>query len=929
MTGTILQHLTGAVLRRAGTSVLMALVLLVASGCDSFGSASEADYLERADRHMETGDYPAAIIEYRNALRLEDRTATREALGRAYLADGQYDGAATHLERAFRQSGSDDLILPLTRTLFQLDRFVDIVELPRPEGLARDEAGELLAYRALAHIQQREPDQAREALEAARERAPNLALLHLGEAHMAFREGEAEAARAAARRAIEQDEGLASAWTLIGDLARWDGDVDGALEAYDRALELRPQQIAERLKRGLTLLEKERFDDAVADAQFLRDGAPGHPGGHFLLGLVHFQQEQMDTAQPYFEEALSAHRNYRPAMPYLAAILLENGSLAQAEHQLQRHAALGDGTTMTYRLWARLHMERDDPAAARSRLEQALERHPEMTPALGDMLAALYLDSDRPEQGVDFLRASLDQGQDSPAMRRMLARALLEQGEDEKARELLSEDPATDREARAMSDLSDGRYNEALERARAMIADDRENAQGYNIQGAALLGLNRPDEARLAFQEGLQAVPNSVSLAMNLGSLELRLGNRRAAREVFEHLQGVAPGHPASAMRLAGMAIANEDPAKARDWLEAAVREHPGQVQPTLMLARLHLEQGRAAEATETLERALERHPEEPEVLFAIADVRERLGRHDAALAPLQRLVELRSEQPDFQFRLARVQAATGDQAGSIESLRRVLELDSTHAGARRALSHQLALQGETGEARRVLEPLLETLGDDPDIIARDAWLLAREGRHEAAVERYTEALDRESSRQWFVERHQSRVQAGMAEGGLDDLERWLAENPDDLGVRHLLGSTQVALGHDEAARATYREVLAQRQEDVIALNNLAWLLREEATEEALGYAERARELAPEDPAVLDTLGVVLLYSGDPDAARDVLETAFDSAASTPAIGYHLARALAASGEPGGAREMLDAILSEGGRFPERDAAEALRGELE
>ncbi|MFO8003722.1 XrtA/PEP-CTERM system TPR-repeat protein PrsT [Thioalkalivibrio sp.] len=929
MTGMILHHMTGTVVRRAGISALLALALLLASGCDSFGSATESDYLERAERHMETGDHAAAIIEYRNALRLEDRSGTRAALGRAYLADGQHEGAVTHLERAFSESRSEELVLPLARSYFQLDRFADLVELPQPAGLSPRDEGELLGYRALAHIQLRQLDQARESLDAVRERTPDLALLHLGEAHMAFREGDAEAAGEAARRAIERDDNLAPAWTLIGDLARWEGDVDAALEAYDRALELRPNQIAERLKRGLTLLEKERFDDAAADARFLREGAPGHPGGHFLQGLVHFQQEELDAARPYFEEALSAHRNYRPAMPYLAAILLEDGSLAQAEHQLQRHAALGDGTTMTYRLWARLHMEQGDPAAARSRLEQALERHPEMTPVLGDMLAALYLDSEHPEQGMEFLRTSLDQGQDSPAMRRMLARALLERGEEDEARELLSEDPQADREARAMNHLSGGRYAEALELARAMIADDRENAQGYNVQGAALLGLNRADEARLAFQEGLQAVPGSVSLAMNLGSLEQRLGNRRAAREVFEELQDVAPGHPGSAMRLAGMAMADDNPEAAQEWLETAIRHHPDQVQPPLMLARLHLAQDRPAEVVETLEQALERHPDEPEVLFAMADVRERLGQHDAALQPLRRLVELRPQQPDFQFRLARVLAATGDQPGSIEVLRQVLEIEPSHAGARRALTHQLSLAGETEEARRVFDPLLEARGDEAEVIAQDARLLAREGRHQAAVERYSEALEQEMVRQWFVERHQSRMQAGMAEESLDELERWLENHPEDLGVRHLLGSTQVSLGREDAASATYRTVLAQREADVVALNNLAWLLREDATEEALGYARRARDLAPEDPAVLDTLGVVLLYSGDPEAARAVLETAYRDAASTPAIGYHLARALVATGETAGARETLELVLAEGGSFPERESAAALRAELD
>ncbi|WP_019625769.1 XrtA/PEP-CTERM system TPR-repeat protein PrsT [Thioalkalivibrio sp. ALJT] len=929
MTGKILKQMTGGAIPRFGLTVFAVLALLMASGCDSFGSASEAEYLERAEQRMESADYAAAIIEYRNALRLESRTSTRAALGQAYLADGQYDAAASHLERAFSASESQDLLLPLSHALFQLDRFADLAELPHPEGLEAKKAAEVFGHQAIAHIRLGQMEEAREALQAARDRDPELALLHLGEAYLALDDADIDAASDAAGRALERDGDLAPAWALVGDLAHRGGDPDAALDAYDRALERRPYQIAERLKRGLTHLEQGRYEEAAADAQFLRQGAPDHPGGHFLRGLVHFQQEELSEAQPYFEEALSRSRNYRPAMPYLAAILLHNGNLAQAEHHLERHSASGPDTAMTYRLWGRLEMQRGDPEAARSRLEQALERHPEMTPALGDMLAGLYLESENPDRGVEFLRTAHNEGQGSPTMRRMLARALLERGEEDEAHELMAAEPEQDQVAWAMSHIANSRYAEALEVARAMIADDRQNVQGYNIKGAALLGLNRIEEGRLAFQEGAQANPESVSIAMNLGALEVRLGNLDAAREVFEDLQEMSPGHAASAMQLASMATADGDHEAALRWLEGAMQHHPEEVEPALMLTRLPLTEDRAPVVLALLEEALENHPEQPELLSTIAHVHEALGQHAEALPPLERLADVSPDDADVQFALARVRAATGDEPGSTAALRRVLELDSSHVTARHALTHHLAAAGEVDAAREVFAPLLDTHGEEPGVIARDAWLLAREDEHAAAVARYTEALEQESSRQWVVERHQSRLQAGLGDEALRDLEQWLDDNPQDLGVRHLLGSAQLGLDREDAARETYRAILAQQSEDVVALNNLAWLLRKEETEEALGYAERARDLAPEEPAILDTLGVVLLYSDDPEAARDVLESAYSDAATTPGIGYNLARALVATGDEEAARDVLDAVLSAGDSFAEREDASALRAELD
>lgn len=584
---------------------------------------------------------------------------------------------------------------------------------------------------------------------------------------------------------------------------------------------------------------------------------------------------------------------------------------------------------MTYRLWARLHMEQGDLEAARHLLERALEQNPEMTPALGDMLASLYLDAGEPDRGIEFLRTSLDRGQESPATRSLLARALVEHGDVEGARDLLREDPASERGMRAMESLRQGEYAEALDLAREMIAEAPEQAQGYTIQGAALLGLERFTEARVAFQDGLEAAPDSVSLAMNLGALEMRLGNRATARDVFENLQRQSPGHPASAMRLAAMAVAEEDLEAAREWLQAAIDNHPDQVRPRLMLARLFMDQDRPADAIATLERTLERHPEEPQVLFAMADVHERQGSPRAALPFLRRLVELRPRQPEFHFRLARVLAATGDHEASAGALRTVLELDSGHTAAQRALIRQLGLSGDLDAARTALGRLRDREGDSARVVAEEAWLLAREGRDEAAIDRYTAALEQQPARQWMVERYELQMANDRSKQALGHLEGWLEDNPQDHAARHLLGSLQIRRGRSKAAETTYRQLVERRPEDLVALNNLAWLLRREASGEALEYARRARDLAPEEPTVLDTLGVVLLNSGDPEGAQKVLQTAYAHERSTSSIGFNLARAQLAAGDRDAAAALLRELLATGGEFPERPAAEQLLKEID
>ena len=917
--------------RPAFPTALLALALLAATGCDGLGSASEADYLERADQYMERGDYAAAIIEYRNALREESRAPTRAGLGLAYHHHGQHDNAVSHLERAWHQQEQPDLVLPLARSLFHLNRLEEIEDLDPPAHLTDTEKAEFLSYQALGLVRAGDTESGHERLEQARSLDPGLAILHLTEAEKAFRDGDIEAAFTAVRAALDADEELGAAWSLKGDLKRVEGDVDAALAAYDRSVELRPDQITERLKRGFAHFHLENMEAAAADAEVLRTGAPGHPGGHFLQGMIHFHQDEYDQAQAYLEESLSAARNYRAAMPYLAAIHLENGNLTQAEHQLQRHRALGESTSMTYQLQARIHLERDETDHARRVLANALESRPELTPELGNLLAAVYLETGHTEQGEALLRTSIEEGHATPTMRRMLAQVLVERGEEDEAaavRESTAGESGNTAEAEAMTHLGAGRYSRALELTREMIADAPDAAQGYNVKGAALLGLDRVEEARLTFQEGLQKVPDSISLAMNLGSLELRMGHRDAATEVFEELQRRQPGHPGSAMRLAGMALSDGRPEQAAEWLEPAIEQAPDQLQPRLIMARAQLAQDRPDAAVETLAQTLERHPEEPEALFAMADVQERRGAPEEAVDPMRRLTSLRPDNATFQFRLARVLAASGAPEESVVALREVLSLNPERMDARQALVRQLSLMGQVDEAREAFGPLEEAGPDLPAVKAQRAWFEARAGDHEAAAKSYSAAIEQQPRREWLAERHQVRMAAGQTEQALSELEEWLQRYPEDPGARHLLGSTLVELGEEESAISTYRVLLARHEDDVIALNNLAWLLRERDNEQALDHARRARDLAPDHSVVLDTLGVVLLYGDQPGEAREVLETAFDDAASTPDIGYNLARARDRAGDSTGARTLLEAILQEGGDFPERNEARALHDQL-
>src|SRR5690606_18169796 len=83
----------------------------------------------------------------------------------------------------------------------------------------------------------------------------------------------------------------------------------------------------------------------------------------------------------------------------------------------------------------------------------------------------------------------------------------------------------------------------------------------------------------------------------------------------------------------------------------------------------------------------------------------------------------------------------------------------------------------------------------------------------------------------------------------------------------------QTANRMDDAI-ASYEGAFQSLPNNLLVLNNLAWLYQDSNPERALELARRGAELYPEDAQMLDTLGWVLYRQDQRDEAVQVLERA-------------------------------------------------------
>ena len=174
-------------------------------------------------------------------------------------------------------------------------------------------------------------------------------------------------------------------------------------------------------------------------------------------------------------------------------------------------------------------------------------------------------------------------------------------------------------------------------------------------------------------------------------------------------------------------------------------------------------------------------------------------------------------------------------------------------------------------------------------------------------------------------------IDLDIADRKLEDARRRIAPLIHGSGAAAAtakLALVEETAGNHQAAIEDYRKVLTIKPFDPGILNNLAYILAEFIGNptEALRFAQTAKELAPEDAAIDDTLGWTYYRMGRyADAVRHLeLTVKREPSARRHA---HLAMAYARQGDEVRARQMLRTALKIDPGLPEVSLAQKVIGE--
>ena len=132
---------------------------------------------------------------------------------------------------------------------------------------------------------------------------------------------------------------------------------------------------------------------------------------------------------------------------------------------------------------------------------------------------------------------------------------------------------------------------------------------------------------------------------------------------------------------------------------------------------------------------------------------------------------------------------------------------------------------------------------------------------------------------------------------------------PIECVVRGYLAERALAEKQYPEAARVFGEMHDIAPQNPLVLNNLAWSANQVKDPKALEYAEQAHALAPDNAAILDTLGVIQIARGEAQKGFANLERAVELAPDAAQLRLNLARAYADAGRSTDARKQLDTLM--------------------
>ena len=908
--------------RYLAIGVLLASVLMAAC------TQNNPDALiQSAKGYLARNDAQAAIIQLKTVLQKRPESAeVRTLLGEALLEQGDPVSAEVELRKAVALKQPEaSVVPPLARALSRLGQDKKLIqEFGATQLETPAAAADLKTSVAIAYARQGKRKELAAALDAALAAVPDYGPARRVQARLLAEERDFDGALQRLEKILAKSPDDHESWQFKGDLLYYaKGDAAAAQEAHRKALAIRPDYLPAHASQIAILLAQRDMAGAKTQLDELKKVKPNHLQTKYLEGEIALLNKDYKTAREAGQQVLKVAPDNLNALRLVGAVEYQAGSLLQAEYLLGR----------------------------------ALQR--QNHPATRKLLAQTYLRSGDMVRVLETLSPLLDGDAADAEALSLAAQAHLQIGDVAKAEAYFKQAATRNpgdvwiQTALAITQFSKGNVDSGYAQLHQLAASD-----GGTFADMALISAyvrqGKFDAALAAIDALEKKLPKQPIAAEWRGRVQLARQDVAGARKSFETALALDPLYFPAVSKLAGLDLADKKPDAAKARLDALLKADPKNVQVLLALAELKEKSGGSADDVATLLREAVRlnptvaaprqllidhylknknmkaalaaasesvsaKPDSPELLDALGRVQQGSGELNQAIATFNRLAELRPRSPQPLLRLADAQMTMKNSEAARQSLRRALVVSPNLLAAQRGLLMIEMADGRMAEAlslARAIQrsPQREAIGSlfvGEIEEAQKNW--------PAAAAAYRTGLKTAPNGQLAIKLHAALLSGSQPTEADKFSASWIKEHPQDVSFVQYLGDRAIAQSNYALADTHYRSVIKVQPTNTVVLNNLAWLGSQLRKPDALGFAEKANSLTPNQPAFMDTLAMILARTEQVGKAIELEKRAVALQPQHAQFRMNLARMYVQAGDKDSAKSELEQLTKLGDKFPAHD----------
>jgi len=718
---------------------------------------------------------------------------------------------------------------------------------------------------------------------------------YLAKANKLFDAGKYAEASLNYRKAIQKDPQFGESYYRLGLVAIKQGDPRQAYEALTRAVELLPDDIDVKEKLSSIALSyylldsrhpKNLYNQLMKISADLLAKNPNSFEGLRVKGYMAITDRKPADAIQFFRKAVQTKRD--PIVKTtLADVLAQNGQLQEAEKVGLEVVAEAKDYSPAYNVLYTLYVSSKRIDDAEKILQARVTNNPKQSIYVLQ-LAEHYADYQKPAELARTLQRILDRPKDFPQARLQVA------------------------------DFYAGRKNFA-EAARYYQEGIQTNSADKLVYQQRTVGLllqeGKQDEAANLMEQILKEHPKDQPTLRLRASLWVERGSAANLDAAISDLQALLKQSPDDRFLLLnlGQALRRKGDLDAATAQLLQAMKDRGDLAPRYELAEIALERGQGKQAVQYSSEILAYSPANGRARLLHAMGLMATRDFDVARGELTALIKDDPHNAQAQMQLGTALLAQKNYPQAAELFEKLRQDASVGPRATSALASTYLSENQPDKAAKLLEDALKKSPNSTSMRSELAVSDFRAGKYDAAIQEFRQVLatDPKLLKGWLALGEVYDLK-GDLDNSISAYQKARELAPKDPVPPISLATVFAKAGRIKEARACYEDVLKADPNNVSALNNLAFMLSDDpvSLDEALRLAQRAIQIAPQEPGFMDTLGYIYLKRNMLDSALQTFAVLAQKYPAYPTFRYHFGLALLAKGDKTKAAAEFKAALA-------------------